>query len=72
MITIQEAHKYLELTKVGMARPILCPVDNDHLPMVSWMDDEDIVSFICIACNTKITPGDNLVKRIKVVINNFT
>lgn len=71
MITIQEAHKYQELVKDGMAKPILCPVDNDHLPMVSWFNDNETISFLCIACGTKVTPGDNLIKKIKLVINNF-
>jgi hypothetical protein len=72
MITIQEVHKYLNLVEVGMAKPILCPLDNQHTHMVSWIDESDVVSFFCIACNTKIIPGDNLEKKIKLVIKNFT
>ena len=72
MITIQQAHKYLNLVEIGMAKPILCPLDNEHTHMVSWIDEENVVSFFCIACNTKVTPGDYLEKKIKLVIENFT
>ena len=57
MITIQEVHKYLNLVEIGMAKPILCPLDNQHTH---------------IACNTKVIPGDHLEKKIKLVIKNFT
>ena len=43
MITIQEVHKYLNLVEIGMAKPILCPLDNQHTHMVSWIDEEDVV-----------------------------
>lgn len=72
MITIQEAHKYLQLANLGLTKQILCPLDNEHIPMVSWMNEEDDVYFLCIACNTKLTPGDHLEKKIKMVIKNFT
>lgn len=72
MITIQEAHKYLNLVQLKMAKPILCPVDNEHLPLVSNIDEDDNVYFYCIACNTKLHPGEAMIKHLKLVISNFT
>jgi hypothetical protein len=72
MITIQEAHKYLQLVNVGMAKPLVCPIDTNHPGMVSWFDKDEKVCFICLACDTKVYPGDNLSKKIKLVISTFT
>lgn len=72
MITIQEAHKYLQLVNLGMAKSISCPIDKDHPDMVSWLDEKENVCFMCLACNAKIYPGDNLTKKIRLVTSTFT
>lgn len=72
MITIQEVHKYLQLTKVGMASPVKCPIDKYHPDMVSWLDEDEKVCFMCLACSAKVHPGDNLIKKIKLVNSTFT
>ena len=48
MITIQEVHKYLNLVEIGMAKPILCPLDNQHTHMVSWIDEDDVVLLLLL------------------------
>lgn len=72
MITIQEIHKYLKLVNIGIAKPISCPIDINHPNMVSWLDKKEIPCFICLACDAKVYPGDNLIKKIKLVNSTFT
>jgi len=72
MITMQEIHKYLQLVNIGVAKPILCPIDKFHPEMVSWLDKNEKPCFICLGCDTKVYPGDNLIKKIKLVVSTFT
>jgi hypothetical protein len=72
MITIQEAHKYIKLTNYGFARPIICLNDKDHLNLVSWVDENEDVIFMCLACSYKIRPGEKMSKYIKSVNKKFT
>ena len=72
MITIQEAHQYIKLTNYGFARPIICLNDKDHLNLVSWVDENEDVIFMCLACSYKIRPGEKMSKYIKSVNEKFT
>lgn len=71
MITIQQAHRYLNLASLGLAKPIKCGNDNEHLDLVSWLNEENEVEFICLACNYKIRPGYKMVKFIEYVLDEF-
>lgn len=72
MITIQEAHKYLKLTKAKLATPVTCLNDSDHPELVSWLDENEDVIFICLACEYKIRPGYKMVRYIQFVNSKFT
>lgn len=64
-LTIQEVHAYLKLVELGVTKPILCPLDNDHMPMVSQYDEKsEMPYFYCLACETKLHLGQNLIKFI--------
>jgi hypothetical protein len=64
-LTIQEVHKYLKLVELGVTKPILCPLDQDHMPMISQYDEKSQMSyFYCLACETKLRLGQNLTKFI--------
>jgi hypothetical protein len=71
MITIQEAHKYLNLSNEGLVKKIKCSNDNDHPDLVSWIGDNDEVIFMCLACSFKIRPGLSMVNYIKSVNKKF-
>jgi hypothetical protein len=71
MITIQEAHKYLKLVSYGFARPVVCLNNEDHLDLISWVDESEDVVFICLACSYKIRPGEKMSKYIKSVNEKF-
>lgn len=70
MLTIQEAHEYLNLANLGIAKPVKCFNDEDHPDLISWVENEDVM-FICLACSFKLRPGAKLAREIKFVINNF-
>ena len=72
MITIQEAHKYLKLAESGLARKLKCSNYEDHPDLISWVDENDDVLFICLACSFKLRPGIKMEKYIKAVNKNFT
>ena len=72
MITIQEAHKYLNLSNEGLVKKIKCFNDNDHPDLVSWIEDNDEVIFMCLACSFKIRPGLSMIKYIKTANKKFT
>jgi hypothetical protein len=71
MITIQEAHTYLKISNLGLSKKLKCSNDYDHPDLVSWLDENEDVVFICLACSFKIRPGINMVKYIKSVNKNF-
>ena len=72
MLTIQEAHRYIKIVNYGFAKPIVCLNDNDHLNLVSWVDDNEDVIFMCLACSYKIIPGEKMSKYIRSVNKKFT
>ena len=71
MITIQEAHRYLNLVSDGFAPAIKCRNDSSHPNLVSWFSDKEETEFICLACSFKIRPGLKLSQYIQSVLNNF-
>jgi hypothetical protein len=71
MITIQQAHQYLKLVEQGLATPIKCGNDPDHVNLISWLNSEDEVEFICLGCSYKIRPGYKMNKYIEFVLNTF-
>lgn len=72
MITIQEAHKYINLSKDGLTKKILCGNDYDHTSLLPSLNEQDEVYFYCLACSYKITPGYKMERYIKFVINNLS
>lgn len=72
MLTIQEAHRYIKIVSYGLAKPIVCLNDKDHLNLVSWVDDNEDVIFMCLACSYKIRPGEKMSKYIRSVNEKFT
>jgi hypothetical protein len=72
MLTIQEAHRYIKIVNYGFAKPIVCLNDKDHLNLVSWVDDNEDVVFMCLACSYKIRPGEKMSKYIRSVNEKFT
>jgi hypothetical protein len=71
MLTIQEAHRYLKLSEIGLARKLKCSNYDEHPDLVSWVEENDDVVFMCLACSFKIRPGISMVKYIKYVNQNF-
>lgn len=67
MITIQELHRYYKLSQVGATKPILCPSDSDHTPMIPWVEEDEPI-MICLGCKSKIRFGENLSNAIKSMI----
>lgn len=64
MITIQELHRYYNLSQIGAADEFLCPQDKDHTPMIPWMEEDEVL-LICLGCKSKIHIGENLSNIIK-------
>jgi hypothetical protein len=69
-ITIQELHKYNSLVETGTVPPIPCPLDENHVRTLPWVDEEDKVCQKCLACNAKIFLGQKNVTMIKLLISN--
>lgn len=72
MITIQEAHKYINLINDGLAKPIKCGNDTEHTDLVTGVTNENEVFFYCLGCTYKINPGYKMVRYIKFVLENFS
>ena len=71
MITIQEAHQYLRLVDIGVTDGVKCPRDEDHTNLVSGINDNDLIYFWCLACDTKVNPGFELIEKIKNILKDF-
>jgi len=69
-ITIQELHKYNSLVEVGIAPEIKCPMDENHMRTLPWLDEKDRVCQKCFACGTKIFLGQDKVRVIKLLIKD--
>jgi len=72
MITIQEAHKYINLAKDGLTKKILCGNDSDHTSLLPSLNEQDEVYFYCLGCTYKITPGYKMERYIRFVLDSFT
>jgi hypothetical protein len=71
MITIQEVHQYMRLIDIGVADEIKCPRDKDHTSLVSGIDYNDSIYFWCLACDTKVNPGFDLIEKIRNTLKDF-
>lgn len=71
MITIQQAHRYLNLVDAGLAKPIKCLNDSDHTDLVTGVNNEDEVYFYCLGCSYKIHPGYKMLRYITFVLDTF-
>jgi hypothetical protein len=67
MLTIQEAHRYVNLCNSGLASHIKCK-DEDHPNLVTKLNKNEEVVFYCLACNYILHPGDKTINKIKVLI----
>lgn len=68
MLTFQEIHAYNKIAKEGKAKPLLCPLNNEHGDLIpSWGEDE-FVHLMCLSCNTKVKPGYQMTLNIKKVL----
>jgi hypothetical protein len=67
MLTIQEAHAYVNLCNSGLASHIKCK-DENHPSLVTGTDISDQVTFSCLACSYILYPGDKTVNKIKLLI----
>ena len=71
-LTIQELHQYNSLVEVGMAAAIECPINQDHMRTLPWLDENDRVCQKCFACNTKIFFSQNQADGLrKVILGNL-
>jgi hypothetical protein len=67
MLSIQEAHTYVNLCNSGLASHIKCK-DENHPNLVTGIDDKEQVIFSCLACSYILYPGDKTVNKIKLLI----
>jgi len=70
MITIQELHRYKDLVEQGFVPPIPCPMNNEHMPPIPFVKDDEPVMW-CLECDTKLHLGERKVIAIKKLIGNI-
>jgi hypothetical protein len=71
-ITMQHIHQYNKLIQLGLVKKIKCPMDLNHTDMISQFDfEENKPYYVCIACNTKIHLGHNLITKIVNELDKF-
>ena len=68
MVTIQELHRYYNLSSKGLAPPVTCPINELDGDMVPWMNEDDEPCFWCLACNAKSYLGINQIEYIKSLL----
>lgn len=69
-ITIQELHAYNKLVELGVAPPIECPINSEHMRTLPWMTEDERVCQRCLACETKVFLSQEAVDVIKLLIYN--
>ena len=68
MLTIQELHTYHQLAEAGLVKYFDCPLDKDHPYMIPYMDHDDNIYLMCLACSSKRYLGERLENAIKKII----
>ena len=61
----------MKISNLGLAKKLKCSNYEDHPDLVSWVDENEDVVFICLACSFKIRPGLVMADYIKYVNKNF-
>jgi hypothetical protein len=73
MLSIQEVHSYIKLSKTGIVPPINCPFNEDGVAthIVSpYLNKKDMLVFSCFTCDTVFYPGLKTEESIKKSLKN--
>lgn len=69
-LTIQEVHTYQQLAEKDIVMPLRCLVNpDDHVGLTPNIYDDGSVYLYCLTCNSKLIPGLQMIKAIRLAIN---